>query len=110
MHNGIQAFQYSGLKITDATGKTLPGWLSYRNAKSGGVLDIHIDDSSAAYPVTVDPRATSGWSDSVANGVGEEGQIVVFNASPTTTEMSTHTPINVGLKFPTPYVLRRGIG
>jgi hypothetical protein len=55
--------QYAGLKVTDASGKVLPSWLSYSVAGSSKLLRIHVDDSQAMYPVVVDPLATSpAWT------------------------------------------------
>ena len=58
--NSIEVFQYAGLKVLDASGKTLPSWLSYvaTTTKSARQLRIHIDDSEAIYPIVVDPLAT----------------------------------------------------
>ena len=86
-HGGMQTVQYAGLKVIDATGATVPAWLSYQGAKSGGILDIHINDASAVYPLTVDPVASSaawsvesnqasawlGWSVSTAGDVNGDG-------------------------------------
>lgn len=56
-------FEYSGLKIHDAHGTTLRGWLSFAPTKDGGVLDIHVEDQSAEYPIIIDPIAKSpSWT------------------------------------------------
>ena len=67
--NGTEVFQYAGLKVVDASGKTLPSWLSYvatktkTKTKRSDELHIHIDDREALYPITVDPLASSpAWS------------------------------------------------
>ena len=85
--SGAEAVQYAGLKVVDATGKTLPSWLSYAEKGKSKQLLIHIDDSAAVYPVVVDPLATSaswtaeanqinanfGWSVSTAGDVNGDG-------------------------------------
>ncbi len=43
--------QYTGLKAFDAAGNTLPSYLSL----DGDILTIHVDDTNATYPVTIDP-------------------------------------------------------
>jgi hypothetical protein len=67
--NGAELVQYAGLKVLDASGKTIPSWLSYSAKSSAQQLLIHIDDSAAVYPLMVDPLATSpAW-------VGESNQV-----------------------------------
>lgn len=62
-HNGIPVLSYSGLKTIDATGAVVPSWLSLETTTNGGIVRIHIDDSSAHYPIHVDPLASSPqWS------------------------------------------------
>ncbi len=57
------AFEYSGLKIFDARGISLPGWLRYHPTAAGGSLDIHVDDRNAVYPIVIDPIAKSAsWA------------------------------------------------
>ena len=61
--NGVEVVQYAGLKVIDASGKTLPSWLSYSVKGRSKQLLIHIDDSQAVYPVVVDPLASSAaWT------------------------------------------------
>ena len=57
--SGAEVVQYAGLKVVDATGKTLPSWLSYSATGKSKQLLIHIDDSQAVYPVVVDPVAAN---------------------------------------------------
>jgi hypothetical protein len=45
------SLRYAGLTAYDAAGKQLPAWLELRGAK----LLLRVDDSTAAYPVVVDP-------------------------------------------------------
>ena len=42
---------YTGLHVTDATGRTLPAWLT----QAAGGIGIRVADAEAAYPVTIDP-------------------------------------------------------
>ena len=86
-HNGKQELNYAGLKVTDSAGAVVPAWFSYANTKQGGTLDIHIDDASAVYPLSVDPVASSaswtgesnqadasfGWGVSTAGDVNGDG-------------------------------------
>ncbi len=48
---GRAMLSYSGLKVTDKDGGTLPAWFGV----SGTTIELHFQDRSAAYPVTVDP-------------------------------------------------------
>jgi hypothetical protein len=49
--NGQAELSYSGLKVTDASGKVLPAHLE----TSGSSIRIAFDDQGATYPVQVDP-------------------------------------------------------
>ncbi|MCA9933095.1 MAG: hypothetical protein H6662_16560 [Ardenticatenaceae bacterium] len=48
---GNAAAQYSGLQVFDSNGRILPAYLELENR----TLRIRIDDSSASYPLTIDP-------------------------------------------------------
>jgi len=48
---GHKALSYTDLFVVDATGKTIPAWLSL----NAGELAIVVDDAGAAYPLTIDP-------------------------------------------------------
>ncbi|HRI68785.1 MAG TPA: FG-GAP repeat protein, partial [Polyangium sp.] len=48
---GHQALSYTDLFVTDATGKTIPAWLSV----NAGELSIVVDDADAVYPLAIDP-------------------------------------------------------
>ena len=50
-HNGQAELNYSGLKVTDASGRVLPAHLEI----SGSSIRIVFDDQGATYPVHVDP-------------------------------------------------------
>lgn len=50
------AFQYSHLTVKDAEGTELPAWLEWRGASSE--LVVYVDDSSAVYPIVVDPLSS----------------------------------------------------
>ncbi len=58
-NGNVAVLRYSQLKVTDSTGEVLP---SNFEGINGGIR-IAIDDSSAAYPITVDPLVTSpAWT------------------------------------------------
>ena len=58
---GMSVLRYATLVVTDATGKRLAAWME--PIASG--LRIVVDDTDAAYPVTVDPLATiPSWTGS----------------------------------------------
>jgi IPT/TIG domain/FG-GAP repeat len=48
---GAPALAYSGLRASDARGRSLRAWMTL----DGGVLLLHVDTAGARYPVTVDP-------------------------------------------------------
>ena len=57
--NGRHALRYAQLHVYDARGEELPSWMeSYRDAAGRG-LRLVFDDRQAAYPLTVDPIATT---------------------------------------------------
>ncbi len=57
---GAAVYSYSDLKVYDAGGQTLPGRFQ-RTGEDG--FAIVVDDSRAAYPVTIDPLSTSpNWT------------------------------------------------
>ncbi|MGB7291602.1 MAG: FG-GAP repeat protein [Thermodesulfobacteriota bacterium] len=49
--DGKRAFTYGNLYAFDSAGKELPS----RMTVAGGKLSIRVDDTSAAYPITIDP-------------------------------------------------------
>jgi uncharacterized repeat protein (TIGR01451 family) len=73
--SGAYVVHYAELMVTDASGRELPAW--FEGFAEAGVRGIRIvfDDSGAAYPVTVDPLATSAaWtveSDQAAANLGK---------------------------------------
>lgn len=54
--NVINKLTYDGLKCWDANGKNLSATLSYKD----GLVQIAVNATSAAYPVTIDPIVTDG--------------------------------------------------
>ncbi|MCU0225909.1 MAG: integrin alpha [Acidobacteria bacterium] len=61
--NGDRALHYAELVVTDARGKALPAWFEGFAADRRRGIRIVVDDADAAYPVTIDPLATSpAWS------------------------------------------------
>lgn len=71
---GQALVRYAELVVFDSTGKTIPSRLSFERGASGGQLALHIDDSQATYPVTVDPVTSSPlWTrngDNITNQFG----------------------------------------
>lgn len=51
MRDGVTVLRYSGLMARDANGHELGAWLEF----SGNELRLRVDDTGAAYPVTIDP-------------------------------------------------------
>ena len=56
---GEALVRYADLVVFDATGRTIPSRLSFVKQDGGGKLALHIDDSRAQYPLTVDPVTSS---------------------------------------------------
>ncbi|HXI91932.1 MAG TPA: FG-GAP repeat protein, partial [Blastocatellia bacterium] len=52
--NGETVLNYSGLSALDATGRELPAQMKVEM----GRVDLEVDDTGAAYPVTIDPNWT----------------------------------------------------
>jgi hypothetical protein len=64
---GFNVVHFSKLKITDASGRELPAWMEGFARAGGRGIRIVFDDADAAYPVTIDPLATSpAWHDTSA--------------------------------------------
>jgi hypothetical protein len=75
--NGAEVVQYAGLKAIDASGKTLPSWLSYSVKGRSKQLLIHVDDAQAVYPVVVDPLASSAaWTGESNQAIAQYGYSV----------------------------------
>ena len=55
-HAGATALRYGQLSALDATGRRLPAHMQIRN----GTLQLRIDDSSARYPLRIDPFIQQG--------------------------------------------------
>ncbi len=54
-HNGVHAFTFSGIVVTDSKGASFPGVLDWEP----GMLRIIVNDTGAVYPLTVDPHTGS---------------------------------------------------
>ncbi|MDE2484740.1 MAG: FG-GAP repeat protein, partial [candidate division NC10 bacterium] len=83
---GTPALHYTGLTVTDATGATLPAWLS----TNGSRLLIQVDDTRARYPLTIDPfiqqaklTASDGaaYEFGISVAISGDGHTVVVGAS-----------------------------
>ena len=57
---GATVLTYSGLKVWDADGKTLPARFA-REDSSGQTLRLSVDESGARYPITIDPIAQQAY-------------------------------------------------
>jgi hypothetical protein len=53
------ALRYSDLCVVDAAGVAIPSFIKPRVDDKGVIIDIHINDSNAVYPLTVDPLLAS---------------------------------------------------
>ena len=51
--------KYNSLKIWDAKGKILTGYLTENNSKVANGIQIVVDDNNASYPITIDPLSNS---------------------------------------------------
>lgn len=54
--------RYASLVVTDASGRSLPARIESRSSRDFQGLALVIEDEDAAYPITVSPLLTSGWS------------------------------------------------
>ena len=81
---GLRVVNYSGLKVTDATGRELAA----RFHAGAGALRLEIDDSDARYPITVDPVAQDAYlkasnveaGDAFGLSVAVDGNVAVVGA------------------------------
>ena len=56
---GVRVLRYGGLYAEDAVGRRLPAYL----AISSSLISVLVDDSSAVYPIVVDPLLSSpSWT------------------------------------------------
>ncbi len=53
--DGSTVLNYTGLSAYDATGKALRAWLELRAGGEVNEVAIHVDDTDAQYPLTIDP-------------------------------------------------------
>ncbi|GAB4222361.1 MAG: hypothetical protein Kow0062_19400 [Acidobacteriota bacterium] len=61
--SGANVLHYAALAVTDAGGRRLPAWFEGYAGPDGGGIRIAFDDADAAYPVRIDPLATSpSWT------------------------------------------------
>ncbi|MGI9245048.1 MAG: choice-of-anchor D domain-containing protein [Verrucomicrobiales bacterium] len=66
----LHALTYGGLKAWDATGRMLDAHFAHGNGPRG--LVVHIDDTGATYPITVDPVAQQAYLKASDVGAGDE--------------------------------------
>jgi ribosomal protein S9 len=82
---GAPVVTYAGLKVWDADGKVLPS--RFLAGPSGGII-LRVDESSARYPITIDPIAQQAYlkasqvniSDNFGYSVAVSGDTVVVGA------------------------------
>lgn len=106
-----ELLEYGTLHVFDALGRVFNAWLSTSWQEGRMLINIHIDDSSAVYPLTVDPALLSApllgdTSEESAVGItqqgsepaGEFGQLLEPTATPLTTpEPSVQAFADVGI-------------
>ncbi len=64
--SGLGVIHYGGLEARDAGGRVLPAWMETSVGSRGWTVRLLLDDSGAAYPVEIDPLATSAaWTGEV---------------------------------------------
>ena len=73
---GAPVVTYAGLKVWDADGKVLPS--RFVAGPSGGII-LRVDESSARYPITIDPIAQQAYLKPNAVGTTQAGD--TFGAS-----------------------------
>jgi hypothetical protein len=70
MRNGTRALRYTGLSVTDATGRRLPSSL----ALAGRELSIRVQSTGARFPLTIDPFVQDGAKLNPTGTSGSEGR------------------------------------
>jgi hypothetical protein len=97
---GTKVITYTGLKVWDQDGKSLPSRFEAGPAGQGDAsFRISVDDRGASYPVFIDPSAQQAYLKSSNTGVGDEfgrsvsvsGDTVVVGAP---SEASSSTGVN----------------
>ena len=79
---GDQTIYFGKLKVLDANEKTLPAYMVLANCdentlSEGCQVQLHIEDQHAAYPITIDPIATTpNWTTESNQGQAYLGKFV----------------------------------
>ena len=75
--SGATVINYTGLKVTDADGKTLPSHFAALNSQpstlnpfTSTLVTLLVDERGARYPLTIDPIAQQAYLKSDNNGAG----------------------------------------
>jgi hypothetical protein len=74
-HGGASSLRYGGLRVSDARGRRLHGWLALHS----GALLIQVDARNASYPLRVDPFIQQGEKLSIS-GAYHFGDSVALSA------------------------------
>lgn len=67
-NSGAAVLTYTGLKVTDASGRTLP---SRFEPSSGDAVWLLVDETYARYPITIDPIAQQAYLKASNTGAGD---------------------------------------
>jgi len=79
--NGTTSLEYNGLTAFDATGKTLPASLEVRAEGGHQELLIHVNDSGAQGPITIDPFVQEAKLTASDGAAGDRFAVVAINES-----------------------------
>ena len=96
---GATVINYSGLKVTDADGKTLASRFAALDSRPSSLVTLLVDERDARYPLTIDPIAqqaylkasNAGAHDGFGRKVAVSGDTVVVGAW---SESSSTTGVN----------------
>lgn len=104
--SGKAVLRYGGLAVTDATGRSLPAYMTV----GSGHVSIEIDARHARYPLTVDPLISQVGELYASDGVKEAelGNAVAVSGS--TVVVGDYTALRSGIEEGAAYVFTEGAG